>query len=171
MTTRKITIQMRCTSCGHVQQVNGVEQADGTRFLGSAANWCDMCHTGKPETIDPPTSSTPDQRAAQAAMISRVLPLASRIAPDDAARWVRDAISQLECENRLMRQALYSLTNPPFTGRLDSWQQAAGIARNQRDEAIVHLHALLNQRRTATQMLEAEREAREWLASIGSEQR
>ena len=32
-----------------------------------------------------------------------------------------------------------------------------------------HLHALLNQRRTATQMLDAERAAREWLENIGSE--
>lgn len=35
--------------------------------------------------------------------------------------------------------------------------------------AIAHLHALLNQRLTATQMQAAEAAAREWLAGIGSE--
>ena len=39
----------------------------------------------------------------------------------------------------------------------------------QRDEAVAHLHAVLNSQRTATQAMEADRAAREWLASIGSE--
>lgn len=39
----------------------------------------------------------------------------------------------------------------------------------QRDEAVAHLHALLNSRRTATQAMESDRAAREWLESIGSE--
>lgn len=59
--------------------------------------------------------------------------------------------------------------NPPFAGRVDNWQQAAGIAREQRDQAVAHLHTLLNQRLTATQMQAAEAAAREWLAGIGSE--
>lgn len=43
------------------------------------------------------------------------------------------------------------------------------LAITQRDEAVRHLHAILNSQRTATQALEAERAAREWLESIGSE--
>ncbi len=113
--------------------------------------------------------TTPDHLATQRALESRVRPLASRLQPGDAAQWVADGIRQLEYENALLRQQLYMASNPPFTGRLDNWQQAAGIARNDRDQAITHLHAILNQRRTATQMLEAESAAREWLRSIGSE--
>lgn len=41
----------------------------------------------------------------------------------------------------------------------------------QGQQAIDHLHALLNTQRTATQALEAERAARDWLDSIGSEPR
>lgn len=43
------------------------------------------------------------------------------------------------------------------------------LAQMQRDQAIAHLHALLNSRRTATQAWDAEHEARQWLAGIGSE--
>lgn len=39
----------------------------------------------------------------------------------------------------------------------------------QRDIAIHHLQTILNKGLDATQMAEAEREAREWLHSIGSE--
>jgi hypothetical protein len=39
----------------------------------------------------------------------------------------------------------------------------------QRKEAISHLQAILNIRRTATQALESDRAAREWLCSIGSD--
>ena len=46
---------------------------------------------------------------------------------------------------------------------------AMAIAADQRDNAIRHLQALLNTQRTATQALQAEQEARQWLRSIGSE--
>ena len=39
----------------------------------------------------------------------------------------------------------------------------------QRDLAIHHLQTILNKGLDATQMVQAEREAREWLRSIGSE--
>lgn len=128
-----------------------------------------QCQSSPPaRTLNPNT--TPAQHAAQAALISRVLPLADRIRPDsEAAPWVVDAIRQLEYENALMRQALYQATNPPFTGRLDNWQQAAGIARNQRDQAAAHLHTLLNQRLTTAQMQDAERAAREFLDDLGND--
>ena len=43
------------------------------------------------------------------------------------------------------------------------------VALRQRDEAIRHLHALLNSQNTATRAREAEKAARDWLGSIGSE--
>lgn len=49
--------------------------------------------------------------------------------------------------------------------------QAAAVVLQQRQQAIDHLHALLNTQRTATQALEAEWAARNWLDSIGSEPR
>lgn len=55
------------------------------------------------------------------------------------------------------------------TAAFEREQARADRAELQAEQAITHLHALLNQRRTATQMLEAERAAREWLVSIGSE--
>ena len=129
MPTKNISIPMRCTSCGHVQQVNGVEQEDGTRFLGSGANWCDRCQGGKPEPIDPQS---------------------------DSARLARHI-------------ALHRTVHPDIAAAARTQQEAHLLAVHQRNEAVAHLHALLNQRRTATQMLEAERAARDWLASIGSE--
>lgn len=39
----------------------------------------------------------------------------------------------------------------------------------QRNEAVAHLQAILNSHRTATQALETEQSAREWLRSIGSD--
>jgi hypothetical protein len=56
------------------------------------------------------------------------------------------------------------------------WRDTARLAMKHQNMAsatarvaISHLHALLNSRRTATQAWEAERAAREWLESIGSE--
>lgn len=131
--TRPIRVTMRCTSCGHVQQVNGVQQKDGTQYLGSGAVWCDECNDGKPELIDPQSDS---------ARLARHRDLHSPVHPDVAAA-----------------------AESARAAALDMFKLAA----TQRDQAIAHLHALLNQRRTATQMQEAERAAREWLESIGSE--
>lgn len=129
MPAKDITIPMRCTSCGHVQQVNGVEQEDGTRFLGSGANWCDRCQRGKPEPIDPES---------------------------DTARLAH-------------HRALHRTVHPDIAAAARAQQEALCLLAHQRNEAAAHLHALLNQRRTATQMLDAERAARDWLVSIGSE--
>ena len=56
-------------------------------------------------------------------------------------------------------------THPDLMARV----VAETVAKVQRDQAIAHLHKLLNSRRTATQAQEDERAAREWLESIGSE--
>lgn len=52
-----------------------------------------------------------------------------------------------ECEDLKQRIAelerkLYAATNPPFTGRLDTWQAAAGIARRERDELQAEVERL-----------------------------
>lgn len=59
---------------------------------------------------------------------------------------------------------------------IDEWRseakthlQHAAAARSTAAIAIRHLHAILNQQRTATQSWQAEQEARQWLESIGSE--
>lgn len=61
-------------------------------------------------------------------------------------------------------RALHNIGLPPHPEVMDS-----AIAKHQRDEAIRHLHAILNHKRTATQSWQAEQEARQWLESIGSE--
>ena len=64
---------------------------------------------------------------------------------------------------------LHRTVHPDVAAAARAQQEALCLLTHQRNEAVAHLHALLNQRRTATQMLEAERAAREWLVSIGSE--
>ncbi len=46
------------------------------------------------------------------------------------------ACAKLEKQRDDLLEALeaHEDTNPPFKGRIDTWQQAAGIARRQRDE-------------------------------------
>lgn len=99
------------------------------------------------------------------AVISRVMPLSPRVKPSDAAVWVIDAIRQLEYENKLMRQHLYTAQNPE-SRRLDSWQTAAGIARAQRDQAIQHLTAMLSKTNSFEQAYEAASAGRKFLESL-----
>lgn len=47
--------------------------------------------------------------------------------------------------------------------------RCTAIKLDQRDQAIAHLHAILNKRRTATSMMEAEDAAREFLRSLGND--
>lgn len=68
-------------------------------------------------------------------------------------------------------ERVYQLTRaaPIITAPRRTGLATLALSAHQRDEAVRHLHAILNSQRTATQALEAERAAREWLESIGSE--
>lgn len=75
-------------------------------------------------------------------------------------------------EARLARhRALHNIGLPPHpeVQAREASRLALANSQYQLQIAIGHLHALLNSRRTATQAWEAEREARQWLESIGSE--
>lgn len=50
---KKLAVEMKCGSCGHIQIANGFETPDGSRYFGSSANWCNACETGKPEPVKP----------------------------------------------------------------------------------------------------------------------
>lgn len=70
-------------------------------------------------------------------------------------------------EARLERhRQLFNIGLPPLPSTLTTGRQAGMTTLR---EALRHLHTILNKRLNATQMLEAEKEARDWLASIGSE--
>jgi hypothetical protein len=38
-----IAIKMKCEDCGHVQIVKGFRTYDGSRYFGSAYDFCDEC--------------------------------------------------------------------------------------------------------------------------------
>lgn len=63
---------------------------------------------------------------------------------------------------------LHNLGIPPHP-EVVARNQWSSLMFLQRNEAIGHLQSILNDRRTATQALESDRAAREWLRSIGSE--
>lgn len=95
---------------------------------------------------------TADLQRAQALLqqyIEQIDAVVRRPDPDtDAARLAR-------------HRALHNIGLPPHPHQ--------ALIATQRDEAILHLHAILNTQRTATQSWQAEQEARQWLASIGSD--
>ena len=43
----------KCTDCGHEQSVTEVHTEHGV-YVGSGANWCDKCESGKPERKETP---------------------------------------------------------------------------------------------------------------------
>jgi len=38
-----VAIKMKCKDCGHVQIVKGFRTHDGSRYFGSAYDFCDKC--------------------------------------------------------------------------------------------------------------------------------
>lgn len=63
-------------------------------------------------------------------------------------------------------------TSMPLADLIPTLQRASDhidLIAQQRDDAIRHLHAILNQQRTATQSWQSEQEARQWLESIASD--
>lgn len=48
----KVSLQMQCEDCGHIQTVKG-NRLDGACYFGSSYNWCDECDTGLPVAIGP----------------------------------------------------------------------------------------------------------------------
>lgn len=85
------------------------------------------------------------------------------IGPEDTVNPDSDQ-ARLEAHRRL-----HAVVHPDIAAAARRHGEYMALMLFQRNEAIVHLQALLNDRRTATQALESDRAAREWLRSIGSE--
>ena len=49
----KVTIKMKCKSCGHIQTVKG-NRLNGEYYFGSSYNWCDSCDKDLPIPIEEP---------------------------------------------------------------------------------------------------------------------
>lgn len=47
-------VVMQCKDCGHKQTMLAWPSPDGSYCMGSGANWCDACFSGKPEPLYTP---------------------------------------------------------------------------------------------------------------------